>query len=355
MTTPHVLASGPVDSELIESYARLGATPAAIENRRKTALRFTRLHNGIETWADLPVVDRLAEPVVMRTYAAWAAVEHGMAVDADYVVGTSTHWSNHVQEREPAAHSEFVALATDLGFNPSEINRMWATLAKLSVISGISHVPDANGVLQHTLKNPNAPSAFTYAWIDPANTNHLRVGCDGGIYETWDFAKTWEFKHNLPVTQFYKVATDNGLPFYHVHGGTQDNLSLGGPSRTTSDNGITNADWYVTSTGDGFETQVDQTNPDNHCCGRPPACTAQFPAKWPSPWDAKRQAQALHPAYETDRIVYQDDDDHASPPLQAYANRLLSLLFWSKQYRIYAAVARYDDRHASRRRPISSI
>ena len=137
MTTPHVLASGPVDSELIESYARLGATPAAIENRRKTALRFTRLHNGIETWADLPVVDRLAEPVVMRTYAAWAAVEHGMAVDADYVVGTSTHWSNHVQEREPAAHSEFVALATDLGFNPSEINRMWATLAKLSVISGI--------------------------------------------------------------------------------------------------------------------------------------------------------------------------------------------------------------------------
>ncbi len=99
-------------------------------------------------------------------------------------------------------------------------------------------------------------------WIDPHNTNHLRVGCDGGIYETWDFAKTWEYKHNLPVTQFYKVSTDNGLPFYHVHGGTQDNLSLGGPSRTISENGISNADWYVTSTGDGFETQVDPLNPD---------------------------------------------------------------------------------------------
>jgi len=99
-------------------------------------------------------------------------------------------------------------------------------------------------------------------WIDPANTDHLRVGCDGGVYETWDFAKSWEFKHNLPVTQFYKVSTDNGFPFYHIHGGTQDNLSLGGPSRTTSANGIPNSDWYVTSTGDGFETQVDQTNPD---------------------------------------------------------------------------------------------
>ncbi|RZJ20573.1 MAG: MFS transporter [Haliea sp.] len=37
----------------------------------------------------------------------------------------------------------------------------------ITVIFGISHVPDAAGVLQHTLKNPNAPSALTYAWIGP--------------------------------------------------------------------------------------------------------------------------------------------------------------------------------------------
>jgi len=99
-------------------------------------------------------------------------------------------------------------------------------------------------------------------WIDPKDPNHLLVGCDGGIYETYDFAGTWDFKSNLPVTQFYKVSTDNAYPFYGVHGGTQDNLSLGGPSRTTSANGIVNADWYITSLGDGFETQVDPTNPD---------------------------------------------------------------------------------------------
>ena len=37
----------------------------------------------------------------------------------------------------------------------------------ITIIFGVSHVPDAAGVMQHTLKNPNAPSAFTYAWIGP--------------------------------------------------------------------------------------------------------------------------------------------------------------------------------------------
>ena len=37
----------------------------------------------------------------------------------------------------------------------------------ITVIFGISHVPDAAGIMQHTLKNPHAPSALTYAWIGP--------------------------------------------------------------------------------------------------------------------------------------------------------------------------------------------
>ena len=99
-------------------------------------------------------------------------------------------------------------------------------------------------------------------WIDPDDTDYLLVGCDGGIYESFDRGKNWIYKENLPVTQFYKVTVDNDLPFYNIYGGTQDNYSLGGPSRTKSQNGITNEDWFVTLGGDGFESAVDPENPN---------------------------------------------------------------------------------------------
>jgi NNP family nitrate/nitrite transporter-like MFS transporter len=37
----------------------------------------------------------------------------------------------------------------------------------MKVIFGISHVVDANGILQHTLVNPNGPPILAYAWIGP--------------------------------------------------------------------------------------------------------------------------------------------------------------------------------------------
>lgn len=99
-------------------------------------------------------------------------------------------------------------------------------------------------------------------WIDPIDTDHWIVGCDGGLYETYDHAHTWEFKANLPITQFYKVSIDYDEPFYNVFGGTQDNNSQAGPARTLNNAGILNSDWYITVGGDGYETQVDPTDPN---------------------------------------------------------------------------------------------
>lgn len=99
-------------------------------------------------------------------------------------------------------------------------------------------------------------------WVNPNNTNHWLVGCDGGLYETWDAASNWKFFQNLSLTQFYRVAVDYDEPFYNVYGGTQDNNTIGGPSRTTHAHGIGNFDWYITRGGDGFEPQVDPKDPN---------------------------------------------------------------------------------------------
>lgn len=98
--------------------------------------------------------------------------------------------------------------------------------------------------------------------INPNDEKHLIVGCDGGVYETWDRGKTYDFKSNLPLTQFYKVAVSREKPFYYVYGGTQDNATQGGPSQTSNVHGIRNSDWFVTVFGDGFDPAVDPNDPD---------------------------------------------------------------------------------------------
>ena len=96
----------------------------------------------------------------------------------------------------------------------------------------------------------------------PDDPDYLLVGTDGGLYESFDLAETWRYVSNLPVTQYYKVAVDDDVPFYNIYGGTQDNNTQGGPSRTASVNGIRNADWYVTLGADGHQPATEPGNPD---------------------------------------------------------------------------------------------
>ena len=101
--------------------------------------------------------------------------------------------------------------------------------------------------------------SLTFKMSDP---NYLLIGTDGGVYESFDDTKSWKFVANLPLTQFYKLAVDDAYPFYNIFGGTQDNNTQGGPSRTFKTSGITNSDWFVLLGGDGHQPATEPGNPD---------------------------------------------------------------------------------------------
>jgi photosystem II stability/assembly factor-like uncharacterized protein len=139
--------------------------------------------------------------------------------------------------------------------DPKDVDRVY-------VMNVLLQVSDDGGRTLRPLGEKSKHVDNHVIWIDPVNTNHYRVGCDGGLYESYDRGANWRFFSNIPIGQFYDVTTDNSTPFYNVFGGLQDNYSVGGPARTRSASGIVNSDWFVTQGGDGFRTQVDPEDPN---------------------------------------------------------------------------------------------
>ncbi len=101
--------------------------------------------------------------------------------------------------------------------------------------------------------------ALVFRADDP---DYLLAGTDGGLYESFDLAQNWRYIANLPVTQFYKIAVDDKEPFYTIYGGTQDNSTQAGPSRTDNMHGARNSDWEIVLFADGHQPATEPGNPD---------------------------------------------------------------------------------------------
>ncbi len=162
--------------------------------------------------------------------------------------GESWEKRNKYLASSPQYYNEIVC-------DPQKVDRLYT-------LDTFMHVTEDGGKTFKRAPRRNRHVDDHALWIDPRNTNYHLVGCDGGVYDSHDRGQNWNFKANLPVTQFYRVSVDESTPFYYIYGGTQDNNTLGGPSRTTSRAGIANEDWFVTVGGDGFKTQVDPQDPN---------------------------------------------------------------------------------------------
>ncbi|MGB3463966.1 MAG: glycosyl hydrolase, partial [Cyclobacteriaceae bacterium] len=99
-----------------------------------------------------------------------------------------------------------------------------------------------------------------HLWINPRDNNNLINSNDGGANISFNGGKSWSTQQNQPTAQFYRVITDNQVP-YHVYGGQQDNSAIAIASRT-NDGGIDWKDWYSVAGGESAFIAFDPDNPE---------------------------------------------------------------------------------------------
>jgi len=132
---------------------------------------------------------------------------------------------------------------------------------KLYLMSNYTQVSEDHGKTFQKMNEENKHIDSHAVAFKKSDPNYVLFGTDGGLYDSFDNTRSWRFVANLPVTQYYKVAVDDTEPFYNIYGGTQDNGSHGGPSRTTNELGILNKDWWKTLGADGHQSAVEPGNP----------------------------------------------------------------------------------------------
>ncbi|MEM7297186.1 MAG: glycosyl hydrolase, partial [Bacteroidota bacterium] len=99
-----------------------------------------------------------------------------------------------------------------------------------------------------------------HLWINPTNNDIMINSNDGGANVSFDGGKSWSTQQNQATSQFYRVITDNQVP-YNVYGGQQDNSAIAIPSRTNGW-GIGWKDWYSVAGCESAYLAFDENNPE---------------------------------------------------------------------------------------------
>ncbi len=139
--------------------------------------------------------------------------------------------------------------------SPHDVNKVYQVdvFLHVTIDGGKTFKPTETGKTKHSDNH--------VVWIDPADPDHLLVGCDAGIYETFDDCVSFRHVPNMPISQFYRVTVDNSEPFTNIMGGAQDLGTLVGPTRTTHVDGVRNHDWWVPLGADGYQVAFDPHEP----------------------------------------------------------------------------------------------
>lgn len=219
-------------------------------------------HDGGDSWRELTPADGLPEGELGRSGVAFAAsipdVAYALVEAGESALLRSEDGglSWRTASDAPGINPRPFYYA-DIRVDPKNENRIYRLASTLDVSE------DAGRTWSTVV-----PSAIVHGdvhdlWIDPDDSERMIVAEDGGIAFTYDRGRSWRFVENLPLAQFYRIETDDVVPF-NVYGGLQDNGSWYGPSTVWENKGILNAHWRRVGGGDGFTVIPDRSEPDRY-------------------------------------------------------------------------------------------
>lgn len=224
-----------------------GGPEAGIFKSDDTGATWSRLENGLPT-VDKGRIALAADPHTRdRVYAMVVAQDdHGGTFRSDDAGASWTRVSDY-SGGDPQYYGE-------IWVDPHVPDTIWAVAVRVmrSTDAGATWEP-----MGYPIHVDHHEIVF-----DPDDPRHMWIGNDGGLYETFDSGATWRHFTNLPLSQFYRVSADDSRPFYRICGGTQDNGTHCGPSRTVNDVGVRTSDWFQVGGGDGFQAYFDPDIPE---------------------------------------------------------------------------------------------
>jgi photosystem II stability/assembly factor-like uncharacterized protein len=130
---------------------------------------------------------------------------------------------------------------------------------RIYVLGFMLHVSEDGGRTWREDRFKNVHSDCHALAIDPRSPKRLLLGTDGGVYQSFDAAASWDDLNRMAAGEYYRISLDTSTP-YRICGGLQDNASWLGPSATRTKEGILNSDWINIYGGDGFGCAFDSAD-----------------------------------------------------------------------------------------------
>ena len=223
-----------------------GGPDGGVYKTTDAGAHWTKLTKGLPEGGDY---GRLAVDIYRRNpNIVYLLVEHGKGGGIYRSEDKGFSWAKMSDTNpRPSYYSQ-------VRIDPNNEQRVWALGAPL-------YYTEDGGRTFRQDRWPKIHSDFHALWIDPANSDHMILGGDGGITMTGDGGRNWDYVNTIPLGQFYEIGFDMQKP-YHLCGGLQDNNAWCGPSATTYARGPTNDEWVQVGGGDGFYAQIDHTDPN---------------------------------------------------------------------------------------------